>query len=86
VTKGEVGVGFDFAVRIDPPKNCDENPGEVGEFFWDGLANTLFWVDPKNKLAAVLFTQYMPFGKVPLHRDFRAAIYTSLDSSAMPPK
>jgi CubicO group peptidase (beta-lactamase class C family) len=85
-TKGEVGFGFDFAVRVDAPKKHDENPGEVGEFFWDGLANTLFWVDPKNKLTAVLFTQYQPFGKVSLHRDFRAAIYSSLDPAAMPPK
>ena len=85
-TKGEVGFGIDFAVRVNPPKKSDENPGAVGEFFWDGAANTLFWVDPKNKLTAVLFTQYKPFGKVPLHRDFRAAIYSSLDPAAMPPK
>ena len=85
-TKGEVGFGIDFAVRTSAPKKSDENPGEIGEFFWDGLANTLFWVDPKNKLTAVLFTQYLPFGKVSLHRDFRAAIYSSLDSVAMPPK
>jgi len=85
-SKGEVGFGIDFAVRINSPKKRDENPGAVGEFFWDGAANTLFWVDPKNKLTAVLFTQYKPFGKVPLHRDFRAAIYSSLDPAAMPPK
>ena len=31
--------------------------GAVGEFFWDGAASTLFWVDPKNDITAVLFTQ-----------------------------
>ena len=55
-------------------------------FFWDGAANTLFWVDPKNKLTAVLFTQYKPFGKVPLHKDFRSAVYIGVDPSALPPK
>jgi len=85
-TKGEVGFGIDFAVRIGAPKKSGENPGEIGEFFWDGLANTLFWVDPKNKLTAVLFTQYMPFGKVSLHRDFRAAVYSKLDPAAILPK
>ncbi len=83
--KGEMGFGIDFAVRIDPPKRGGK-AGEVGEFFWDGAANTLFWVDPKNKLTAVLFTQYKPFGKVPLHKDFRAAIYSGVDPAAMPPK
>jgi CubicO group peptidase (beta-lactamase class C family) len=85
-TKGEVGFGIDFAVRVAPPKKPDENPGAVGEFFWDGLANTLFWVDPKNHFTAVIFTQFIPFGKTSLHREFRAAIYSALDPTAMPPK
>lgn len=83
--KGEMGFGIDLAVRIDPPK-AGGKAGEVGEFFWDGAANTLFWVDPKNKLTAVLLTQYKPFGKVPLHKDFRAAIYSGVDPAAMDPK
>ncbi|HZL52217.1 MAG TPA: serine hydrolase [Terracidiphilus sp.] len=72
--KGQVGFGIDFAVRIRPPANARENSGEVGEFFWDGADDTLFWVDPKNKITAVLFTQYRPFGKVPLHKAFRDAV------------
>jgi CubicO group peptidase (beta-lactamase class C family) len=74
-TKGSVGFGIDFAVRIRPPANAQEASGAVGEFFWDGAADTLFWVDPKNKITAVLFTQYKPFGKVPLHKAFRDAVY-----------
>jgi CubicO group peptidase (beta-lactamase class C family) len=72
--KGSVGFGFDFAVRVSQPKNAEENRGAVGEFFWDGAASTLFWVDPPNRLAAVFFTQKMPFDGT-LHRDIRAAIY-----------
>ncbi len=74
-SKGQVGFGFNFAVRIAPPKGPEEASGAVGEFFWDGLNDTLFWVDPKNEIAAVLFTQYHPFGRVPLHKAFRDAIY-----------
>ncbi len=81
--KGELGFGIDLAVRIDPPKTGGK-AGEVDEFFWDGAANTLFWCDPKNKLTAVLFTQYKAFGKVPLHRDFRAAVYAGVDPTALP--
>jgi CubicO group peptidase (beta-lactamase class C family) len=83
--KGEMGFGVDLAVRIDPPKKGGR-AGEVGEFFWDGLANTLFWVDPKNDLTAVLFTQFKPFGRMPLHRDFREAVYSGLSPDALPPK
>ena len=77
-TKGQVGFGIDFAVRIRPPANAQEASGAVGEFFWDGAADTLFWVDPKNRITAVLFTQYKPFGKVPLHKAFRDAVYSGI--------
>jgi CubicO group peptidase (beta-lactamase class C family) len=72
--KGSVGFGFDFAVRVSQPQKPQENRGAVGEFFWDGAASTLFWVDPANHLAAVFFTQKMPFDGT-LHHDIRQAIY-----------
>jgi CubicO group peptidase (beta-lactamase class C family) len=73
-SKGQVGFGIDFAVRTRPPASKEENNGEVGEFFWDGAASTLFWVDPVNDLTAVMFVQVMPFyGK--LHKGFRDAVY-----------
>jgi CubicO group peptidase (beta-lactamase class C family) len=73
-SKGQVGFGIDFAVRTRPPQSKEENNGVVGEFFWDGAASTLFWVDPVNDITAVLFVQIMPFyGK--LHKGFRDAVY-----------
>ncbi len=74
-SKGRVGFGIDFAVRTRPPANAAENNGTVGEFFWDGAASTLFWVDPVNQLTAVLFVQEMPFDKIKLHKSFRDAVY-----------
>jgi CubicO group peptidase (beta-lactamase class C family) len=73
-SKGQVGFGVDFAVRLRPPVSKEENNGVVGEFFWDGAASTLFWVDPKNKLTAVLFVQVFPFDRE-LHKKFRDAVY-----------
>ena len=72
--KGQVGFGMDFAVRKARPASADENRGAVGEFFWDGAATTLFWVDPANDLAAVFFVQSLPFDGT-LHRDIRQAVY-----------
>jgi len=74
-SKGTVGFGIDFAVRTAPPKDAAEASGAVGEFFWDGAASTLFWADPKNRVAAVLFTQMRPFDKIKLHKAFRDAVY-----------
>jgi CubicO group peptidase (beta-lactamase class C family) len=77
-SKGSVGFGIDFAVRTVPPKDAAEQSGAVGEFFWDGAASTLFWVDPKNQITAVLFTQFQPFDRIKLHKTFRDAVYHNI--------
>jgi CubicO group peptidase (beta-lactamase class C family) len=76
--KGQVGFGIDFAVRIAPPKDASEASGAMGEFFWDGAASTLFWVDPQNQITAVLFTQMRPFDRIGLHKAFRDAVYHNI--------
>lgn len=73
-SKGSGGFGFDFFVRTRPPQAPEENRGEVGEFFWDGRASTLFWVDPRNAMAVVFLTQKIEFDGT-LHHDLRDAIY-----------
>ncbi|MEJ0054369.1 MAG: serine hydrolase domain-containing protein [Bacteroidota bacterium] len=73
-SKGQVGFGIDFAVRLRAPADEKEKNGVVGEFFWDGAASTLFWVDPVNDLTAVLFVQVFPFSNE-LHKNFRDAVY-----------
>ena len=74
-SKGQVGFGIDFAVRVAPPKTPEENNGVVGEFYWDGAASTLFWIDPVNNLTAVLFVQLFPYDQIGLHKQFRDAVY-----------
>ncbi|UZD23582.1 serine hydrolase [Algoriphagus halophytocola] len=74
-TKGNVGFGIDFAVRVAPPKSAEEMNGIVGEFFWDGAASTLFWVDPVNEITAVLFVQLFPYDQIKLHKKFKDAVY-----------
>jgi CubicO group peptidase (beta-lactamase class C family) len=52
-----LGWGFDCAVFWDP-----QLAGEVvgkGTFFWQGAADTWFWVDPTNDLIFVGMTQRM---------------------------
>lgn len=73
-SKGQVGFGIDFAVRLRAPASVEENYGVVGEFFWDGAVSTLFWVDPVNELTAVFFVQIFPYNGS-LHKRFRDAVY-----------
>ena len=50
-----MGWGYDCAVVSDPLQ-IDEVVG-TGTFFWWGLADTWFWVDPPNDLILVGMTQ-----------------------------
>lgn len=77
-TKGQMGFGLDFAVRIAPPIDENEPFGVEGEFFWDGAASPLFWVDPKNDVTVVFLTQVLPFN-MDAQAKFRGAVYEAVD-------
>ncbi|MDB5669715.1 MAG: class beta-lactamase-related serine hydrolase, partial [Alphaproteobacteria bacterium] len=72
-SKGNGGFGMDFFVRTGQPKDGNEARGAVGEYFWDGKASTLIWVDPANRLNAVFFMQTVPFDGS-LQGDFPKAV------------
>jgi CubicO group peptidase (beta-lactamase class C family) len=50
----------------------------AGSMSWAGLANTYFWIDPKQKIGGVIMTQILPFGDpimLKLYAQFERAIY-----------
>jgi CubicO group peptidase (beta-lactamase class C family) len=52
------GFGLGFVVRTQEGRN--PMPGSPGEYYWAGIWGTAFWVDPKEKLIAVLMMQAAP--------------------------
>jgi CubicO group peptidase (beta-lactamase class C family) len=74
----EMGTGFGlgFAVRTAPGRN--PVPGSVGDFSWAGITGTYFWVDPKEKLVAVLMIQAPQTTIVPYWRQTRTLVYQAL--------
>lgn len=53
------GFGLNFAVITDTSKV--DFPATQGEYFWAGAVTTLFWIDPKQDIVAIMMTQYQPF-------------------------
>ena len=49
------GFGLGFAVRTSA--GMAPFPGPVGKYYWSGAAGTSFWVDPAERLYAVLMIQ-----------------------------
>ena len=70
------GFGLNFGVTVDNTKG--NYPTSNGEYYWGGLASTVFWIDPEQEMVAILMTQYLPYNgefyRDLFHRLVRAAI------------
>ncbi|MEN3974839.1 serine hydrolase domain-containing protein [Emcibacter sp. SYSU 3D8] len=69
-------MGLGFGVLEDP--GASGMPGSAGEFRWGGAASTEFFIDPQEKIVAVLSTQFMPSDAHKLREDMKALIYQAL--------
>ena len=54
------GAKFGLGFSVDVPQSSYRKLGSVGRLGWGGLYNTLFWIDPKEQVVAVLMTQIYP--------------------------
>ena len=70
------GMGLGFGVLEDV--GVSELPGSAGELRWGGAASTQFFIDPRERIVAVLMTQFMPGDAYPLREDMKALIYQAL--------
>jgi CubicO group peptidase (beta-lactamase class C family) len=70
------GFGLGFGVRTQTGRN--QRPAYPGQFFWEGAWGTAFWVDPKEKLVAVLMMQ-VPALQAPHYKTLiRNLVYQAL--------
>ena len=73
------GAGYTFglggAVRL--ADGMATTPGSAGEFNWGGYGGTYFWIDPKEKLVAVLMMQ-APSQRAYYRNLFRDMVYGAL--------
>jgi CubicO group peptidase (beta-lactamase class C family) len=69
------GFGLGFAVRMLP--GVAPVPGSVGDYHWNGLGGTYFWIDPQERLIAILMLQ------APSQRDYYRALFRDLVYAAL---
>jgi CubicO group peptidase (beta-lactamase class C family) len=69
------GFGLGFAVRLQA--GLAPFPGSVGTYFWGGAAGTTFWVDPAERLFAVLMIQ------APGQREYYRVLFRDLVYAAV---
>jgi len=69
------GFGLGFAVRT--AAGMAPFPGSVGNYYWGGAAGTTFWVDPAERLFAVLMIQ-APVQREQYRLLFRDLVYAAI--------
>jgi CubicO group peptidase (beta-lactamase class C family) len=74
----EFGLGF----RVVTDLGASQTLGSEGIFGWSGIYGTTFWVDPKERLVAVVMVQRYPGSTVAAA--FQPLVYRALTRSAKP--
>ena len=69
------GFGLGFAVRTEAGRSPLH--GSPGDYFWGGAYGTYFWIDPKEKLFAVLMMQ-SPQARLPYRYLMRELVYQAI--------
>ncbi len=69
------GFGLGFAVRRQA--GIASFPGSAGDFYWEGLGGTSFWVDPREELYGLIMVQ-APGRREHYRRMLRQLVYAAI--------
>ena len=67
------GFGLGFLIQIQDW----DSQGHLGEYSWNGIASTHFWISPKDQLIVIALSQRMPFS-TKLKKRLKPVIYEAL--------
>ena len=74
--RGKESFGLGFALTT--MKNFPTKPGSIGNFFWGGYFSTSYWIDPKEQIIALFYTQMSPFKHGDIHDKFQVLVYQAV--------
>jgi CubicO group peptidase (beta-lactamase class C family) len=72
------GQGFGLGFSVVKDVGARGVPGSIGEFGWGGAYHSVYWVDPKEQLVVVYFTQLIPARNLDDHDKLRALVYQAI--------
>jgi CubicO group peptidase (beta-lactamase class C family) len=71
---------FGLGLALETEKNDFVSPLTIGSFSWEGAFCTYFWVDPKENLIALFYTQEYASPYWTLLKDqFKVMVYQALE-------
>ena len=73
----ETGQGYGLGFGINSVPGLSPSPGSKGDYYWMGVYGTIFWVDPKEQVIAVMMIQAMGQQFPYMHR-LRHSVYQAI--------
>ena len=73
------GANFGLGFRVVMDVATTQTAGSAGMYGWSGIYGTTFWVDPKERLVAVMMVQRYPGS--PVAASFQPLVYQALTKS-----
>lgn len=70
------GTGFGLGFKVTTDVGATQTLGSNGMYGWSGIYGTVFWVDPKEKLVAIMMVQRYPGS--PVAAAFQPLVYQAL--------
>lgn len=80
IAGGTQGLGFGLGFAVVKDVSKVNGKSEPGEYFWGGLANTVFWIDPTNDVVAIFMTNLLPPSAHPFRKELRDRIYGAVEA------
>lgn len=77
----ENGQGFGLGFLVRTSEGANRIPGSVGDYSWGGAEGPYFWVDPKERLFAILMLQAPTAVNMPQRLLLREHVYRAIRSS-----
>jgi CubicO group peptidase (beta-lactamase class C family) len=82
VNQGNNKFGLGFSITTAKSAAAKQPGLSAGSYEWGGIFGTTYWVDPKHKLVALIYTQKYPSGTAhDLADKFKTAVYESYTSN-----
>jgi CubicO group peptidase (beta-lactamase class C family) len=76
----QLGQGYGLGVGVRQENGRSTVPGSIGDFYWGGATGPYFWVDPREKLIAVMMLQESNMQRRTYYRSLmRNLVYQALE-------
>jgi CubicO group peptidase (beta-lactamase class C family) len=81
ISKGDPDFRFGLGFGLVTEENKFANSASAGTFYWGGAFNTHYWVDPKENIIGLIFTQeYLPASYWDLGTLYKNVIYSNIQN------